>query len=51
MKRRVLLGFFLSVAFWAMPARADWRFIARSNNGLLALQTICVALSCNVVGG
>jgi subtilisin family serine protease len=51
MKRRVLLGFFLSFAFWAMPAQADWRFIARSNNGLLALRTICVALSCNVVGG
>jgi len=51
MKRRALLGFLLLCAFWAMPARADRRFIARSSGGLQSIQSICVALGCNVARG
>jgi subtilisin family serine protease len=48
MKRRALLSFILLYAFWAMPARAEGRFIVRVNGGLPTIQSVCAVLGCQV---
>jgi subtilisin family serine protease len=47
MQRRALLGF-LFCTFWAMPAQGERRFIVRDTGGSQTLQSMCVALGCNV---
>jgi subtilisin family serine protease len=51
MKRRSLLSFLVLYALWVMPAQAAGRFIVRDSGGLSGIQSVCVALGCNVAGG
>jgi subtilisin family serine protease len=48
MKRRALFSLILLYAFWAMPARAEGRFIVRVNGGLPTIQSVCAVLGCQV---
>ncbi|MGI8959850.1 MAG: S8 family serine peptidase, partial [Bryobacteraceae bacterium] len=48
MRRRVLLGFLLFCAFWAIPAQAERRFIVRDSGGLSGIRSVCLALGCTV---
>src|SRR5690349_18381001 len=51
MKRRALLSSLLLYAFSVMSAQGAGRFIVRDSGGLSGIQSVCVSLGCNVVGG
>lgn len=48
---RLLAGLLLLNALWAIPARADNRYIVRVNGGLPIARLVCTLLGCNVAGG
>src|SRR5256885_6742451 len=50
MKSRMLAILLLLGALWAIPARADNRYIVRVNGGLPVIHLVCTLLSCNVAG-